>query len=227
MNPEHKRIHDVGGAVTPCAYIFLDESGNFDFGTSGTRYLMLTSVGMGRPFTAGVRLDDYKYNCIETGTNIEYFHCCNDRKPVRHAVFEVIAAHLENIRIHCVVIEKEKTDPAMRKTERLYEWMLGYLLRKALDEELNTGAKEVIVITDTLPVNKRRKVFEKSIQRALASKQPPKVTYRIIHHQSRSHYGLQVADYCCWAIFRKWERGDNTWYERIKPAVRGEYNPKE
>ena len=32
MSADHKRILDVGDAVTPCAYIFLDESGNFDFG---------------------------------------------------------------------------------------------------------------------------------------------------------------------------------------------------
>ena len=32
--------------MTRYAYIFLDESGNFDFGNSGTRYLVLTSVGI-------------------------------------------------------------------------------------------------------------------------------------------------------------------------------------
>ena len=229
MSEEYKRILDVGDAVPPCAYIFLDESGNFDFGASGTRYLVLTSIGMCRPFPAWGQLDDYKYRCIENGTDIEYFHCYDDRKNVRHAVFDVIAAHLDNMRIHCVVIEKAKNPPTMRETKRLYLWMLGYLLKAALSEELNTGAKEVIVITDTIPVNKKRKAVEKSIQRALAEKQPPKVTYRILHHQSRSHYGLQVADYCCWAIFRKWERKDSTWYDRIKPAVRREANvfPKE
>ena len=229
MSAEIKRILDVGGTVTPCAYIFLDESGNFDFGASGTRYLVLTSVGMCRPFPAGDRLDDYKYHCIETGTDIEHFHCYADRWGVRHAVFDLIAADLDNMRIHSVVIEKATTVPTMRETTRLYQWMLGYLLGKALSEELNAGAKDVIVITDTIPVNKKRKAVEKSIQRALASKQRPNVAYRIFHHQSRSHYGLQVADYCCWAIFRKWERGDSSWYDRIKPAVRGEFNvfPKE
>ena len=225
MSGVHKRVLDAGDAVPPCAYIFLDESGNFDFGASGTRYLVLTSVGMCRPFPAESRLDDYKYHCLETGTDIEYFHCYNDRKAVRHAVFDLIAAHLDNMRIHSVVIEKEKTAPAMR-SEHLYEWMFGYLLRSALSEELSAGAKEVIVITDTIPVNKRRKLVAKSIQRAVASKQPPNATYRIFHHQSRSHYGLQVADYCCWAIFRKWERGDSIWYDRIKSAVRREFSPK-
>ena len=72
MSAELKRILDVGGAVTPWAYIFLGESGNFDFGADGTRYLVQTTVGMCRPFPAGNRLDDYKYDCIETGTGIEH-----------------------------------------------------------------------------------------------------------------------------------------------------------
>ena len=96
----------------------------------------------------------------------------------------MIAAHLDNMRIHCVVIEKAKTAPTMQEPKRLYRWMLGYLLRAALSEELSTGAREVIVITDTIPVNKKREAVEKSIQRALAEKKQPKVTYRILHHQS-------------------------------------------
>lgn len=85
--------------LTRFAYIFLDESGNFDFGNSGTRYLVLTSVGIFRPSPMWGRIADYKYRCIETGTDIEYFHCYDDRGPVRGAVFDLIADHLDNMRI--------------------------------------------------------------------------------------------------------------------------------
>lgn len=211
------------GKSTGCTYVFLDESGNFDFGPRGTRYLVLTSVGMKRPNLLWGCLDDYKHDCVENGTDIEYFHCYDDRRPVRRAVFDLIAEHLDEVRIHCVVIEKQQTAPEMQVDQRLYPWMLGYLLRRALADERNAGTRQVIVITDTIPVNKKRRALEKSMRRALVEKQPPGTTYRILHHQSRSHYGLQVADYCCWAIFRKWERGDGAWYELIKPAVRREF----
>ncbi len=46
--------------VSPCVYIFLDESGNFDFRRSGTRHLVMTCVSMCRPFSAWEHLDDYK-----------------------------------------------------------------------------------------------------------------------------------------------------------------------
>lgn len=53
--------------MTRCAYIFLDESGNLDFSASGTRYFVLTSVSMERPFSMYDALDGYRYDCIESG----------------------------------------------------------------------------------------------------------------------------------------------------------------
>lgn len=209
--------------MSPCVYIFLDESGNFDFRGSGSRNLVMTCVGMCRPFPAWEPLDDYKYRCIENGMDIEYFHCYADRKHVRNTVFSVIAQHLDDMRISCVVIEKTRVSPMTQEPKWLYRWMLGYLLGRVLAGEVSTGGKDVIVITDTIPVNERRKAIVKSIQLAVARNQPPNMKYRILHHQSRTHYGLQIADYCCWAIFRKWEIGDRSWYDRIKPAIKGEF----
>ena len=211
-----------GHSARRFTYIFLDESGNFDFSANGTRYFLLTSVSMRRPFRVFGRLEDYKYDCIENGADVEYFHCYEDRWAVRDAVFGVIAAHLDDMRIDCLVIEKRKTRPTLQEDKRLYQWTLGYLLRRVLSLELDAGTSNVMVITDAFPVNKKRRAVEKAIHRAVAGKQLPGMKYRIAHHQSRSHYGLQVADYCCWAIFRKWQRGERVWYDRIKPALRSE-----
>ena len=110
----------------------------------------------------------------------------------------------------------------MQDVTHFYPAMLGHLLNRIMPMELNiAGTEEMIVITDTIPVNRKRRAVEKAIQSALAALQP--VKYRILHHQSRSHYGLQIADYCCWALFRKWQKGESLWYDRIKPAVRNEF----
>ena len=197
-----------GDPTRDFAYIFLDESGNFDFSANGTRYFLLTSVTMHRPFRVFGRFEDYKYDCIENGEDVEYFHCHDDRKAVRDAVFGVIAAHLGDMRIDCLVVEKRKTHPELQEDKRFYQWTLGYLLRRVLSNELDAGASDVVVITDTIPVKKKRRAVEKAIHRAVVRNQLPGMKYRILHHQSRSHYGLQVADYCCWAVFRKWQRGE-------------------
>ena len=43
--------------MTQCAYLFLDEGGNFDFSPTGTRYFVMSSVAMRRPFPAHGPLD--------------------------------------------------------------------------------------------------------------------------------------------------------------------------
>ena len=191
------------------SYIFLDESGNFDYSTNGTRHLVLTGISMRRPFGVFGRLDNYKYDCIETGTDIECFHGHEDRWEVRRTIFDLIAAHLYDMSIDCLIVEKRKTRPEMQDSEKLYKWMLGHFLTCIVSHELNVGNSNAIVITDTIPLNKKRKAVEKAIHKAVNKNQLPGIRYRILHHQSRSHYGLQVVDYCCWAIFPQMaERGD-------------------
>lgn len=208
--------------MSRAAYIFLDESGNFDFSANGTRYFVLTAVRMNRPFPAFPALMDYKYDCLENGADIEYFHCYDDSKNVRRSVFDLITAHLGGMDIDCLVVEKAGVFPALRVDTRFYPAMLGYLLDLILRIELKDGkADEIIVITDTIPVSRKRRAVEKAARTTL-SQMLPGVKYRVLHHQSRSHYGLQVADYCCWAVFRRWQRGESVWYDRIKPAVRNE-----
>ncbi len=77
--------------MSRCAYIFLDEAGNFDFSPKGTRYFVLTSVSTRRPFAPHAPMDDYKHDCLEFGLDTEYFHCAEDNPRVRRRVFELIA----------------------------------------------------------------------------------------------------------------------------------------
>ena len=210
--------------MSRCAYIFLDEAGNFDFSVKGTRYFVLTSVSTIRPFSWFKPLDDFKFDCIEYGLENEYFHCTNDNKYVRGRVFDIIGDHLGAMHIDGLVVEKRKVDPALRVDGRFYPEMLGYLLSFVMPRELTADTDTVIVITDTIPVSRRRRAIEKGIRSALTKMLPGGIKYRILHHNSRSHYGLQVADYCCWAIYRKWQAGETTWFDQVRTAVQSERN---
>lgn len=209
--------------MSKCAYLFLDEAGNFDFSPTGTRYFVLSSVATQRPFPVHDHLDNFKHDCLEFGLNTEYFHCADDNPRVRQRVFDLIAANLSSLRIDSLIVEKPKTGPALRVDSRFYPEMLGYLLKYVIPRVMNGSVEEVIVITDTIPINRKRQAIEKAIKGALAAMLPAGVRYRILHHASRSHFGLQVADYCNWAVFRKWQKGETGYYDLIKPAIRSEY----
>ena len=205
-------------------YVFLDESGNLDFSPSGTRFFVLTSVSMIRPFRLNSALEGYKYDLVEHGIEQQYFHCAEDNARVRARVFNIIAGSLSELQIDSVIVEKSKTGPALTDDRRFYPEMVGYLLKYVLDRPPHKNADEVIVITDSLPLQRRRRAIEKAVQSTLAQMLPQGVRYRILHHDSRSHYGLQIADYSCWAIFRKHERRDVAAYGRINSAVHSEFD---
>ncbi len=210
--------------MTDHSYIFLDESGNFDFSANGTRHFVLTSVSLCRPFPAMGPLDAYRHGCLELGLDLESFHCAKDNRRVRDGVFDLIVAHLDDIRIDCLIVEKRKATLSLRQGSRLYPRMLGYLLRFVIREEIERGAGEFIVITDTLPFTGKRQAAGTVVRNTLARMLPGGTRLRTFHHASCSHYGLQLADYCCWAMFRKWERGDSAYRDRIRAAIRSEFD---
>lgn len=215
------------GDTTPQArflYVFLDEAGNLDFSAGGTRYFLLGAITLERPFRAHPELDTLRHELIEGGLDLEYFHATEDRQAVRDRVYAKLEPHLGSLRFDSVVAEKRKTGPALQAEQAFYPRMLGYLLRYVLERCRLGDFKEVIVLTDRLPVQKKRSAFEKSIKATLADMLPSTACYRLLHHDSKSHYGLQIADYLTWAVYRKWDRDDRRSYELIRPAIRSEFD---
>ncbi|WP_221031575.1 DUF3800 domain-containing protein [Actomonas aquatica] len=205
-------------------YIFLDEAGNLDFSPKGTKYFQLAALTKERPFHAYKELTELKYDLVELGTNLEYFHASENAQPVRNRVFDIIRRNLEGVRIDVLVVEKRKTGPALQPVERFYPQMLGYLLRYILEQHDLQRFREVIVITDALPLKKKKAAIEKAIRQTLAKMLPANARYRVLHHESKSNLDLQIADYCNWALFRKWKDGDLRSYNVIAPAVRSEFD---
>jgi hypothetical protein len=206
------------------AYIFIDESGNLDFSNNGTQHFVFTSVVKLRPFSLHSQLLELKYNLWENGYGMEYFHATEDKQDVRNSVFDRIKKNLQTLRIDSLVVEKRKTMPQLQSVENFYPRMLGYLLKYVVTGIQPNLFNEVIVVTDAIPVQKERRAVEKAVKMALSKTLPRQVRYRVVHHASKSNFGLQTADYCSWAIFRKWEKNDRRSYEMIKTAIKSEFD---
>jgi hypothetical protein len=207
-----------------CLYVFLDEAGDFNFSPTGTKFFTLTAVTKTRPFDWDALIMSLKYDLIETGLNIEYFHAAEDRQGVRDRVFKIVGESLPDSRIDGLIIEKRKTGPALQIAEKFYPRMIGYLLRYILEPRNLRDYAEVIVLTDSIPVSRKREAVEKAIKQTLSRMLPAGTKYMVLHHASKSCAGLQIVDYCNWAIFRKWERGDSRSYDLIRTGIRSEFD---
>jgi len=204
-------------------YIYLDEGGNFDFSATGTKYFTLTAVVKNRPFLIHNGLSNLKYDLYEEGIGQEYFHASEDAQAIRNRVFGCISSHIDRVKVHSIIVEKRKAAPSLQKVERLYPQMLSILLKFILNPSHQACGK-VIVITDSLPVNKKKEAIKKGIKQYLANSVPALEDYQVHHHASKSCFGLQIADYCNWAIWKKWDVGDTRSYDLIKPAIKSEFD---
>lgn len=202
-------------------HIFLDEGGNLNFSPKGTKYFTLTSVTRLRSFDADNELNKLKFDLLEMGVDIEYFHASEDNQAVRNRVFNVINKFISTIRIDSLIVEKRKVGLALREITRFYPEMLGYLLRYVLN---GIGQKSVLIMTDSLPIRNKREAIRKAIQKVLAEMLSKNTPYKILHHASKSAFGLQIADYCNWAIYIKWTRNELRPYQCIEPAIRSEFD---
>lgn len=208
-------------------YVFLDEGGNFDFSSTGTRYLTLTAVVCSRPFHWYYKLTSAKYDLIEKAREEEYFHASEDQQATRDRFFLELATELENISIHSIVIEKRKAHPSVQPLEKFYPKMLGWLVKfivRGIENQVARSQPEIIILTDKIPVSKKRKALEKTVKQTLSREVRSRLPYKILHHDSKSSMGLQVADYCNWAVYRKWSNDDFRSYNLIKGAVKSEFD---
>lgn len=69
---------------------------------------------------------------------------------------------------------------------------------------------------------KRREGLYRAVQDVVAQVTPT-TSFRTAYWQAASDPCLQIADYCCWAIQRKWERRDDRSSVLIKDKIRSEF----
>lgn len=202
-------------------YLYIDEAGNLDFGQHGTRFFALTGVVMRRPFRHLLGLLDARYDALEAGLDVEYFHAPEDRQAVRDQVLDRLEPYLKDLAVYAIVVDKRELTLDMRRAETLYPAAFTGLVDTAMTgEEIRATSARVIVVTDTLPVRRERSLVTKTVKHALHERALGAFQHWVFHHASRSDMNLQVADYVSWCVYRRAARADERSFARIEACVR-------
>ncbi|WP_456391263.1 DUF3800 domain-containing protein [Hydrogenimonas sp.] len=211
-------------------YIFVDEAGDMDFSNKGFRYYMFNFLVKKRPFHLHEYISNYRYSLLERNLNpdngkridIESFHANEDNKYVKQRMFDIISTFDKNqIRVYTYILEKPKVIPDKRKEkDTFYINNLNYSIQQLLS--ILKVDSNFIIMTDRLPVkqNKRRQIaaLKKGTKEYIKANKLD-IRYDIFHHCSASSANLQVIDYIGWAIFRKYEHGDETYFKKIEKYI--------
>ena len=202
-------------------YIFLDESGNFDFSSTVTRYLVLTGLVSHNVMPAVVELHQFKHEIITQGENLEYFHATEDRQWVRNGVFSIIS-DCDHLAMHTVIIEKTRLNPALYDMRKFYPFACRHLFADIFAHELSSLFDHVILFMDNIPVRRVRQATLKGIKGNLKGYLSPGQRYDILMHASKSHPYLQIVDYLSWAVYVKWTRAERRPWNDISHLIQTE-----
>lgn len=203
-------------------YVFIDVSGNYDFSSTGTKYLIMTGLTCTDISPGIIELHEIRHWLIDGGFDVEYFHATEDAQTVRNQVFAIIIK-FNHIRIDSVIAEKSNIPASLRGVGQIYPLMVEMLYNSLLcgGVEINKSDKVVIFMDRESAHAREREPLIKGIKKYL-SQHLPRTPYQILMHASMSHPYLQVVDYCSWAIFRKWEKSDRRSFDKIQQLVKSE-----
>lgn len=213
-------------------YLFIDESGNFDFSPKGTKYFVLTGFATFDPIVKRGDLVKLRYKLLSDGIDQEYFHATEDKQLVRDEVYSFLSTINETYEVHSVIARKNKTNPSLYKESymkgnRLIERITGLGLYKKLCECLlryvfkgKTGkVDKIIIVLGSLFVGDKKKTLLQTLKHFLKTNFEG-IPFEIYSHQTCADLNCQLADYCCWAVAVRADRGEKRPYEVIKEQVK-------
>lgn len=207
-------------------YIFADEAGDFDFSDNGraSKYFILCTVTMESCAVATDLLELRRELACQAMPLGDYFHCTEDKQAVRDKVFETICRH--DFHVQATVMEKSKAQPQVKTSRpRFYQYGWLYHFRYGVRPFTNPGFRdppELLVTAATLGTNKERASFLGAVDDVMRQTVPGR--YNTHFCPAAADPCVQVADYCAWAIQRKWERGDTRSFELIQDRITYEYD---
>jgi hypothetical protein len=216
-------------------FVFLDESGNFDFSPKGTKFFVLTGFATFDPVTKRQDLIKLRYELLSSGTDQECFHATEDTQEVRNQVFELFTELAGTFEVHSVIAQKNKANPSLYKESylkkgRLIERVTGFGLYKKCCECLlkylfagkSGKVDKIVVVLGSLYTGDKKKLVLQTLKKFL-KETFPSVPFEIYSHASHADLNCQLADYCCWAISIRQERSETRPYETIKSQIKNHF----
>jgi len=93
------------------------------------------------------------------------------------------------------------------------------VLRFVFRGRVRPGTSQILVFTDTLPFERKRALAVEVAIKKSCHEDLPGLRFQVFHHRRESNAWIQVADYCCWSVFRKWENGNLDAYNRLRARL--------
>ncbi len=201
-------------------FLFVDESGNFDFSRKGTPLFMLSGLVTKDIVSWTLPLQLLKHEIMAQGYDLEEFHATEDYQWIRNSVFQVLTQPTQS-QIHTVIVPKLTVPLIHQSPEKFYPAVFKQLMQQLMASYEFAEVKKLVLILDEIPYKQKRESLQKGVKEALS--QTMRLNYHLFFHDSRSNFYLQAIDYFNWAIYVKWTRGEERPYQAIQTMIFSEH----
>ena len=208
------------------SYIFLDESGDlgFDFSKKRTsKYFIITCLftSRKRPIEKAVSKThaELKKKHKKKGGVL---HCFQEKPITKQRLLKRLSN--KDCLIMAIYLNKNKVYTKLQnEKEVLYNYVTNILLDRICVKKLIDKDKPIILIASRKETNKFLNLnFKNYLSQSV--KYNHKINLSVKIKTPFEEKALQAVDFASWAIFRKYEYGDDVYYNFIKQKI-AEENP--
>src|SRR3989344_5832666 len=171
-------------------FIYIDESGNFDFSPTGTKHFALTAFSTFYPAKPSQAFFNLKCKLLAQGVDIEYFHATEDKQAVRNQVFKLVS-NLKTSKAFSVIIKKASLAKNLKEPDATYQYACLKLLDKIFSKYSALSFENVVIIMGSV-FSKRKHIFIKRTVKKFLRKIIKK-TFSVYFHQTKSDINSQLA----------------------------------
>lgn len=185
-------------------FVYVDESGNFDFSPSGTKHFVMTAFITTDPVLSAIRIARLKYFLLSQGVSIPNFHASEDSQRVRDQVVHQISK-LRNVSAYTLWMKKDNLPVGYKSTSGIYELMGFEVGRLAAAVANIRGAESVVLVFDKSLIFKEEQAFLSKSKAIFAQLSHP---FHIYFHNVSKDFNGQIADYIAWSHYVALERSE-------------------
>jgi hypothetical protein len=192
-------------------YVYIDETG--DLGETGSKYFVITAIWTDQPELLDRLIKNIRRNKFKKQLKDVHEIKANKSRPELRMYILKKLSEIERLRAQSIILKKDNVFSEYLKNDKnkLYNYVCGILV-----SNMSIDSKNLVIRIDR---SKGKQALRDDFDQYVTKKFTEARWNRkieIYHSWSHSWSGLQLVDFVSWAVFHKFESGNDEYFKIIE-----------